>query len=155
MHAPRLQRQHHCEVCAHGAMPRSSAAWGKSRPTERDAPRRPLVLGQRVSEARIEYCIASEDCAFGPIGFQRVRDIAPGEMLVQSTLCPGKEAMQLTEQPKHGCIETQQRGAHELLLLRRQATHNRRQPDMHVMRGLFMQAGWVPSATAIGESTHA
>ena len=46
---------------------------------------RPLVLGQRVSEARIEYCVASEDCAFGPIGFQRVRDIAPGEMLVQST----------------------------------------------------------------------
>ena len=46
-------------------------------------PRRPLVLGQRVSEARIEYCIASEDCAFGPIGFQRVRDIAPGEMLVR------------------------------------------------------------------------
>lgn len=45
--------------------------------------RRPLVLGQRVSEARIEYCIASEDCAFGPIGFQRVRDIAPGEMLVR------------------------------------------------------------------------
>ena len=41
------------------------------------------MLGQRVSEARIEYCIASEDCAFGPIGFQRVRDIAPGEMLVR------------------------------------------------------------------------
>ena len=51
---------------------------------------RPLVLGQRISEARIEYCIASEDCAFGPIGFQRVRDIAPGEMLVRSMSCSGK-----------------------------------------------------------------
>ena len=44
---------------------------------------RPLVLGQRVNNARIEYCIASEDCAFGPIGFERVRDINPGEMLVR------------------------------------------------------------------------
>ena len=44
------------------------------------------MLGQRVSEARIEYCVASEDCAFGPIGFQRVRDIAPGEMLVWFTV---------------------------------------------------------------------
>ena len=26
--------------------------------------------------------MASEDCAFGPIGFQRVRDVAPGEMLI-------------------------------------------------------------------------
>lgn len=45
---------------------------------------RPLVLGQRVSNARIEYCIASEDCAFGPVGFERVRDVAPGEMLVSA-----------------------------------------------------------------------
>ena len=44
---------------------------------------RPLVLGQRVNNAHIEYCIASEDCAFGPIGFERVRDINPGEMLVR------------------------------------------------------------------------
>lgn len=28
--------------------------------------------------------MASEDCAFGPIGFQRVRDVRPGEMLVIS-----------------------------------------------------------------------
>ena len=44
--------------------------------------RRPLVLGSRVSGGRTEYCVASEDCAFGPIGFSRVRDVAPGEMLV-------------------------------------------------------------------------
>lgn len=26
--------------------------------------------------------MASEDCAFGPIGFERVRDVMPGEMIV-------------------------------------------------------------------------
>ena len=26
--------------------------------------------------------MASEDCAFGPIGFKRVRDVLPGEMVV-------------------------------------------------------------------------
>jgi amidophosphoribosyltransferase len=29
-----------------------------------------------------DYCIASEDCAFGPIGYERVRDVAPGEMII-------------------------------------------------------------------------
>ena len=43
---------------------------------------RPLVLGSRERNGRTEYCVASEDCAFGPIGFQRVRDVAPGEMLI-------------------------------------------------------------------------
>ena len=43
---------------------------------------RPLVLGSRVRDGREEFCVASEDCAFGPIGFQRVRDVAPGEMLI-------------------------------------------------------------------------
>ena len=43
---------------------------------------RPLVLGKRSSEHGDEYCVASEDCAFGPIGFQRVRDVLPGEMIV-------------------------------------------------------------------------
>lgn len=43
---------------------------------------RPLVLGSRVRNGKKEYCVASEDCAFGPIGFQRVRDVAPGEMLI-------------------------------------------------------------------------
>jgi amidophosphoribosyltransferase len=45
---------------------------------------RPLVLGRRSSPAGDEYCIASEDCAFGPIGFERVRDVLPGEMVVIS-----------------------------------------------------------------------
>ena len=44
---------------------------------------RPLVLGVRQSAGGSEeWCVASEDCAFGPIGFRRVRDVAPGEMLV-------------------------------------------------------------------------
>ena len=29
-----------------------------------------------------EWAVASEDCAFGPIGFKRVRDVLPGEMIV-------------------------------------------------------------------------
>lgn len=45
---------------------------------------RPLVLGSRERSGRTEWCVASEDCAFGPIGFQRVRDVAPGEMIVIS-----------------------------------------------------------------------
>ena len=44
--------------------------------------RRPLVLGRRQSLAGDEWCIASEDCAFGPNGFERVRDVSPGEMVV-------------------------------------------------------------------------
>ena len=43
---------------------------------------RPLVLGRRPSPMGDEYCIASEDCAFGPIGFERVRDVNPGEMVI-------------------------------------------------------------------------
>ncbi|GLC38564.1 hypothetical protein PLESTB_001740000 [Pleodorina starrii] len=43
---------------------------------------RPLVLGKRSSPHGDEWCIASEDCAFGPIGFERVRDVLPGEMVI-------------------------------------------------------------------------
>lgn len=43
---------------------------------------RPLVLGRRAGPKGDEWCVASEDCAFGPIGFDRVRDVAPGEMIV-------------------------------------------------------------------------
>eukprot|EP01023_Acetabularia_acetabulum_P022058 TRINITY_DN21766_c0_g1_i1.p1 TRINITY_DN21766_c0_g1~~TRINITY_DN21766_c0_g1_i1.p1 ORF type:complete len:536 (-),score=95.16 TRINITY_DN21766_c0_g1_i1:479-1849(-) len=46
---------------------------------------RPLVLGVRETSDGNEYCVASEDCAFGPIGFRRVRDIRPGELLVITT----------------------------------------------------------------------
>ena len=43
---------------------------------------RPLVLGRRNGPRGEEWCVASEDCAFGPIGFVRVRDVSPGEMIV-------------------------------------------------------------------------
>lgn len=43
---------------------------------------RPLVLGTRLTEEGPEWCVASEDCAFGPIGFKRVRDVQPGEMVI-------------------------------------------------------------------------
>ncbi|KAG2423720.1 hypothetical protein HXX76_015110 [Chlamydomonas incerta] len=43
---------------------------------------RPLVLGKRAGALGDEWCIASEDCAFGPIGFERVRDVQPGEMVI-------------------------------------------------------------------------
>lgn len=43
---------------------------------------RPLVLGKRASSQGDEWCVASEDCAFGPIGFERVRDVRPGEMII-------------------------------------------------------------------------
>jgi amidophosphoribosyltransferase len=42
---------------------------------------RPLVLGMRKGKTGSdEYCISSEDCAFAPIDFRRVRDIKPGEI---------------------------------------------------------------------------
>jgi glutamine phosphoribosylpyrophosphate amidotransferase len=35
---------------------------------------RPLVLGRRRNpDGTTDYCVASEDCAFGPIAFERVR----------------------------------------------------------------------------------
>lgn len=43
---------------------------------------RPLVLGTRLTPEGPEWCISSEDCAFGPIGFKRVRDVHPGELII-------------------------------------------------------------------------
>lgn len=40
------------------------------------------MLGKRPSALGDEWCVASEDCAFGPIGFNRVRDVRPGEMII-------------------------------------------------------------------------
>ena len=44
---------------------------------------RPLVLGQRQNaNGEDEWCVASEDAAFGPLGFQIVRDVNPGEAIL-------------------------------------------------------------------------
>ena len=40
------------------------------------------MLGRRMTPKGEEWAVASEDCAFGPIGFKRVRDVLPGEMIV-------------------------------------------------------------------------
>ena len=36
---------------------------------------RPLVIGRRAGPGGDEWAVASEDCAFGPIAFERVRDV--------------------------------------------------------------------------------
>lgn len=64
---------------------------------------RPLVIGKRASPKGDEWCIASEDAAFGPIGFTRVRDIKPGEMVIVTQ--DGKLlSRQVAEGQLHPCI---------------------------------------------------
>lgn len=43
---------------------------------------RPLVLGRRAGEAGEEWIVASESVALDVLGFERVRDVRPGEGLV-------------------------------------------------------------------------
>lgn len=42
---------------------------------------RPLVYGKRVVDGKVEYMVASESVALDTSGFERVRDLVPGEAL--------------------------------------------------------------------------
>lgn len=61
---------------------------------------RPLVLGHRKNDdGEDEWSIASEDAALAPIGFERVRDVRPGEAILITT-----DGQLLTEQCLPGSL---------------------------------------------------
>ena len=61
---------------------------------------RPLCFGARETAAGMEYMVASESTALDTLGFERVRDLAPGEAMVL-TLAGEVHARQCVEAPRH------------------------------------------------------
>ena len=59
---------------------------------------RPLVLGKRTVAAGDEYIVASESVALDVLGFERMRDVAPGEAVVITAR--GELFTQLCAQPQ-------------------------------------------------------
>nr|VFK38013.1 MAG: amidophosphoribosyltransferase [Candidatus Kentron sp. SD]VFK42737.1 MAG: amidophosphoribosyltransferase [Candidatus Kentron sp. SD]VFK78225.1 MAG: amidophosphoribosyltransferase [Candidatus Kentron sp. SD] len=65
---------------------------------------RPIALGHRETTQGIEYMIASESVAMDVLGFELVRDIAPGEAIIIDTL-GNLHARQCAVNPVHSpCI---------------------------------------------------
>ena len=64
---------------------------------------RPLMLGKRLTPDGLEWAIASEDAAFGPIAFEAVRDVQPGEAVLV-TLDGKMVARQCVEPQLSPCI---------------------------------------------------
>ena len=65
---------------------------------------RPLVYGKRETDTGTEYMVASESVALDALGFERVRDLEPGEALVL-TLDGRAETRQCAENPQYAtCI---------------------------------------------------
>ncbi len=61
---------------------------------------RPLVIGTNSAG---EYCFASEDVAFGPIGFTPLRDVKPGEAILIDT-AGEMHTMQCQESEHRPCL---------------------------------------------------
>ena len=65
---------------------------------------RPLVLGKRETADGTEYCVASESVALDILGFEHLRDVAPGEGIV-ITASGELHARQCAEPAEHApCI---------------------------------------------------
>ena len=65
---------------------------------------RPLVLGRRRGEAGDEYMVASESVALDILGFERLRDVRPGEGLVITARGELHARQCAPEQPHAPCI---------------------------------------------------
>jgi len=65
---------------------------------------RPLVLGKRVTAEGTEYAIASESVALDILGFERMRDVRPGEGVVVTARGELHTRQCAEEQPHASCI---------------------------------------------------